>query len=177
MNMRGLMSTLFIGLLLIIGANAFAYDATVNLKQQYAELTGGWYIDAGPTKGGPYLNVTDCAKTPAKADGSFDCKVSGYMANPAYFVVTPYNSAKVKIANATSPEQTINVTVPPPTDIKIVVTVTVVSKLTRYGNVISSNSIDKKTVPIDKEVKLGVVANYRADDGRYIFKYAYIQQG
>lgn len=154
-----------------------AYDTGFNFKQQYSELVAGWYIDAGPTKGGPYPNPTDCVKTAAKADGSFDCKATGWTANPAYFVITPYNSAKVKIAGATSPEQTVTVTVPPPTDIKTVVTVTVVSKLTRYGNIIAESSVDKITVPIDKDVKLGVVANYRAKDGRYIFKYSYIQQG
>ena len=47
---------------------AFAYDTGINFKQQYPELIAGWYIDAGPTKGGPYPNVTDCAKTPIKAD-------------------------------------------------------------------------------------------------------------
>lgn len=156
---------------------SYAYDTGFNFKQQYPELISGWYIDAGPTKGGPYPNTTDCTKTAIKADGTFDCKATGYTANPAYFTITPYNSAKVKIANATSVEQTITVTVPPPTDIKTVVTVTVVSRLTRYGNIVADTSINKVTVPIDKDVKLGIVANYRAADGRYIFKYSYIQQG
>lgn len=156
---------------------SYAYDTGFNFKQQYPELISGWYIDAGPTKGGPYPNTTDCVKTPIKSDGTFDCKATGYTANPAYFVITPYNSAKVKIAGATSPEQTVTVTVPPPTDIKTVVTVTVVSRLTKYGNIIAETSIDKITVPIDKEVKTGITANYRAKDGRYISKYTYIQQG
>lgn len=148
---------------------AFGYSATVNMKQQYDELVAGWYIDAGPTKGGPYPNITDCIKPTKKADGSFDCAIAGYTANPAYFVVTPYNSSKVKIANATSAEQVINVAVPPPTDIKVVVTIVTVSRVTRYGNAIASTTVERTEVPLSKVVKEGTV-NYRKADGTWYTK-------
>lgn len=148
-------------------STAFAYDATVNYKQQYPELVAGWYVKASPTKGGPYSNVTDCGKVPLKSDSSYDCKVSGYTANPVYVVVIPYDSSKKELAQ--SAEASLSVTVPAPTDVKIVVTITTISRLTSRGNVIADTSIKKTSVPVGAIVKEGT-SSYRNKSGQYVTK-------
>lgn len=155
-----------VGLLLFV-STVFAYDATFNFKQQVPELVGGWYIKAGPTKGGPYANVQDCGKPVMKADSTYDCKVTGYTANPVYAIVVPYDSTKKELAP--SPEATASVVVPPPSDVKIVVTIVTVSRITRYGNAIADTTVTRESVPADKVIKEGTV-KYRKADGTYYTK-------
>jgi len=153
--------------LFLLVNTAFAYDATVNYKQQYPELVAGWYVKAGPTKGGPYGNVTDCGKVPIKADSTYDCKVAGYTANPAYLVVVPYDTAKKELAQ--SAEASVSVVVPAPTDVKVVVTITTVSRFTRYGNIIADTTIKRESIPVGTTVKEGTTS-YRNKSGQYITK-------
>ena len=151
----------------LLAGTAFAYDATFNFKQQVPELVGGWYIKAGPTKGGPYANVQDCGKPVMKADSTYDCKVTRYTANPVYAIVVPYDSTKKELAP--SLEATASVVVPPPSDVKIVVTIVTVSRITRYGNAIADTTVTRESVPADKVVKEGTV-KYRKADGTYYTK-------
>jgi hypothetical protein len=152
---------------LLMTSSALAYDASVNFKQQLPELVAGWYVKAGPTKGGPYANVQDCGKPVMKADSTYDCKVTGYTANPVYAIVVPYDSTKKELAP--SLEATASVVVPPPSDIKIVVTIVTVSRITRYGNAIADTTVTRESVPADKLVKEGTV-KYRKADGTYYTK-------
>lgn len=163
--MKKILATL---VMLFVSVNmAFAYDATFNFKQQVPELIGGWYIKAGPTKGGPYANVQDCGKPTVKADSTYDCKVTGYTANPVYAIVVPYDSTKKELTP--SAEATASVVVPAPTDVKIVVTIVTVSRITRYGNAIADTTVTRESVPAGKIVKEGTV-KYRKADGTYYTK-------
>jgi hypothetical protein len=142
-----------------------AYDATFNFSQQYPELVAGWKIKAGPTKGGPYPHVIDCKKPVPLADGTYDCVGIGLTANPIYAVAVNYNSAGTE--SPQSPEATMTITVPPPANMKIVVKITTVSRLTKYGNVIASTTITRKEVPAGTVVKEGTTG-YRNSLGEWI---------
>jgi hypothetical protein len=144
---------------------AFGYDATLNFKQQYSSLVSGWFVKAGPTKGGPYPNIQDCGKPAVKPDGTFDCKVTGYTANPVYAVVVPYDGAKTELVP--SAEVTASVSIPAPSDVKIVIVITTVASVNRYGLIVSSTTVKKESVPLDKVVKEGTTS-YRTRDGKYV---------
>jgi hypothetical protein len=134
---------LFLSMVLIaIGVNAFAFDATANFSQAQPELVSGFFFKAGPTKGGPYPSVTDCGKPTPKADGTFDCVGKNFTANPVYGVVSNYDSAKKEIA--TSAEASLSITVQPPANLKMAMVVTTVSKITRRGNVVASTTLAQK---------------------------------
>lgn len=153
------MKNLFIRIICLLvtamfAVQAFAYDATFNFSQQYPELVAGWKIKAGPTKSGPYPYVIDCKKPAAKTDGTFDCIGTGLTANPIYAVAVNYDSTGKE--SAQSNEATTSITVQPPTNLKVVITVTTAVKLSRYGNVIAVNPVvTEKEVPADQYVKEG----------------------
>ncbi len=76
-----LRSLLAISILLILSAvQTFAYDATANFSQAQPELVSGFFLECGPTKGGPYPSVTDCLKPPLKADNTYDCALKDFTA-------------------------------------------------------------------------------------------------
>lgn len=157
----GMFCTLFFAIV----CSAGAYDVTGNFSQDKPELVAGWFLKAGPTKGGPYPNVTDCGKPTPRADGTYDCVGKGYTANPVYAVVSNYDSAKKEIA--TSTEATMSLTVQPPGNLKMVVTVQTVSKLSRNGNPIATTTIKRAEVPVDKVVQEGT-SSYRTRTGEYV---------
>jgi hypothetical protein len=146
-------------------SQSMAYDITANFSQDKPELVSGFYLKAGPTKGGPYPNITDCGKPTAKADGTYDCIGKGYTANPVYAVVANYDGAKKEIA--TSGEATLSLTVQPPGNLKLVVTVQTISALSKYGNPIAKTTIKRIEVPADKMVKEGS-SSYRNRSGEYV---------
>jgi hypothetical protein len=134
---------LFIAMVLVaIGVQAFAFDATANFSQAQPELVSGWFFKAGPTKGGPYPSITDCGKPTAKVDGTYDCVGKNFTANPVYGVVSNYDSAKKEIA--TSTEASLSITVQPPANLKMAMVVTTISKVTRRGAVTASTTIAKR---------------------------------
>jgi hypothetical protein len=139
--------------LLAIGVNAFAYDATGNFSQAQPELVAGWLLKGGSVKGGPYPSVTDCGKPAPKTDGTYDCVAKGQTANPSYWVVTNYDSTKKELA--TSTEAPLSITVQPPTSLKMVIVVTTTSKVSFSGKIISSTTIDRKNVASDVAIVEG----------------------
>lgn len=149
----------------LVSSTVFAYDIGFNFEQAYPELVSGWKIKASPTKGGPYTLIQDCAKTAIKSDKTFDCKGTGYSINPAYVVLAPYDSANKELAQ--SAEVTVSVTVPAPTNIKTVVTVTTVASVDKSGRIITDTTVAKKDVPSNSVVKEGTVSR-RTRDGKYI---------
>lgn len=144
---------------------AVAYDATANFSQDKPELVSGWNFKTSATKGGPYPVVTDCGKPAPRDDGTYDCVAKGLTANPLYGVVANCDSAKKEIA--TSSEATITITVQPPTNVKIALVVTTVSRLTKAGNVIASTTIKRKEVAPGAVIKEGS-SGYRNSQGEYV---------
>ena len=167
-----------LALMLIVGVMAIsqshAYDATANFSQSQPELVSGFFFKAGPTKGGPYPSVTDCGKPAPKADGTYDCVGKNFTANPVYAVVSNYDSAKKEIA--TSAEASMSITVQPPGNLKLVVTVTTISKLTRYGNPVATTTIKRVTVPSDKVVKEGTSGYWNSKKREYVTNTVIISQ-
>lgn len=161
------MKRIIVSILLVLSTAsiAMAYDVTANFSQDKPELIAGFYLKAGPTKGGPYPNVTDCGKPAAKADGTYDCIGKGYTANPVYAVVANYDGAKKEIA--TSAEATLSLTVQPPGNLKLVITVQTISTLSRYGNPIAKTTIKRAEVPVGTVVKEGT-SSYRNRAGEYV---------
>jgi hypothetical protein len=151
--------------ILFLASTAFAYDATFTFNQQYPELVAGWKIKAGPTKTGPYPHIIDCRKPAPNTDGTYSCAGTGLTANPIYAVAVNYNSAGVE--SATSNEATMSITVGPPTNLKVVVTVQTVSRLSKYGNPIATTTIKRVEVPQDKVVREGT-SSYRNSRGEYV---------
>lgn len=147
-------------------SSAFAYDLNANFTQSMPELVSGFFLKAGPTKGGPYPNITDCGKPAIKADGTFDCIGKDYTANPVYVVVANYDSAKKEIS--THAEVTMTIPVSPPANLKIrVLTVTTISTLSKYGNPIATTTIKWTEVSDISLVKEGT-KSYRNKNGAFV---------
>lgn len=149
----------------LLAMEAFAYDAVANFSQAQPELVSGFFIECGPTKGGPYLNQTDCGKPVLNADGTYDCALVNFTANPVFCVASNYDAAKRKIA--TSSEATMSITVQPPSQPKLAVKITTVSRLSRYGKVIADTTVNKVEVPDGEVIKEGT-SSYRNSKGHYV---------
>ena len=154
----------FVGAILVNIAHA--YDATGNFSQPQPELVSGFYFECGPTPGGPYPSVTDCGKPTPKIDKTYDCIGKNFTANPLYCVVSNYDSAKKKMA--TSTEATMTITVQPPSNLKLVITVTTISRLNRYGNPVATTTIKRVSVPSDKVVKEGTSGYWNSKKREYV---------
>jgi hypothetical protein len=150
-------------LLALLATSAYAFDAVGNFKQTTPELVSGWLFKTGGVKGGPYVSITDCGKPAPKADGSYDCTAKNQTVNPLYGVVTNYNSARVE--SPPSNEYALTITVAPPSDLKMAMVITTVSKVTRTGRVTAATTIVKKAwSPDTKEGTRG----FRNSRGEYV---------
>lgn len=161
-------------LLLTFATSALSYDATGNFSQLQPELVSGFNFECGPTPGGPYPSITDCGKPTPKADKTYDCVGKNFAANPLYCVVSNYDSAKKKIA--TSAEASMTITVSPPGNLKLVVTVTTISKLNRYGRPVATTTINRESVPSGTVVKEGTNGYWNSKKREYVSNTVIITQ-
>ena len=166
---------LWILLVLLLPAHVFAYDATFNFSQTTPELVAGWKIKAGPTKGGPYPTVVDCGKPAPLADGTYNCEMPGVAFNPLYGIAVNYDKAKVESLPST--EATLSITVAPPNNLKVVITVRTVAKLTRYGNPTATTTVSRKEVPVDKVVKEGTSSYWNSRTREHITNTTIVSNG
>lgn len=166
---------LWLLLLLFLPAQLFAYDATFNFQQTTPELVSGWKIKAGPTKGGPYPTVVDCGKPAPLADGTYSCEMTGVVFNPLYGVAVNYDKAKVE--STPSNEGVLSITVAPPSNLKVVVTVRTVASLTRYGNPTAKTTVTRKSVPDGTVVKEGTSSYWNSKTREYITNTTIVSNG
>ena len=134
----------------ILAVKSFAYDATGSFTQDYPELVKSWDIRYGATKGGPYATKVNCGK-PAPVDGRYVCSIPNITLNPIYAVAVAIGHDGVE--SGPSNEVEFKVTVPPPADFKVVVTVRTVATLNKYGNPVMSTTVSRKEVAVDTPVK------------------------
>lgn len=152
--------------IVLAAAAAHAYDATYNFTQPSPELVSGFRAKAGPTKGGPYTVTVDCKKPTLKADNTYDCVVPGVTFNPIYGVVSNYDSTGKEMA--TSEEASATITAPPPSGLKIVVTIRTVSSFTSRGNITAKTTVTSKEVPADAIVDTKPVNYWNSKTKQYI---------
>ena len=136
----------------ILAVKSFAYDATGSFTQDYPELVKNWDIRYGATKGGPYATKVNCGK-PAPVDGRYVCSIPNISLNPIYAVAVAIGHDGVE--SGPSNEVEFKVTVPPPGDFKVVVTVRTVATINKYGNPVMSTTVSRKEVAVDTPVKEG----------------------
>lgn len=153
-------------IILLSTSFAYAYDATFNFTQQYPELVNGWKIKAGPTRGGPYPIIIDCKKPTPKTDGSYDCVGTNLTANPIYAIAVNYDITGKESESST--EATMVLTVPPPADIKIVVTIRTVSSFTGRGNITAKTTVTTKEVSADTVIDTKPIAYWNSKTKQYI---------
>lgn len=161
-----MLKLIFLFIILLSASFANAYDAIYNFTQPFPELVSGFKAKAGATEGGPYTIIVDCKKPPLKDDGTYDCVVPNITFNPIYGVVSNYDSTGKEME--TSDEATANITVPAPSNFKIVVTIRTVSSFTSHGNIVAKTTVTSKEVPASTIIDTKPIAYWNGKTKQYI---------